>query len=96
MITTAWVIGLATAALGWLFWVFVFVIGALTFGLGGILGFLPLVGIILSIVGLTNSQEGTIERTRSLQALLMCVTGLFIGWFAFLFLLIRTHRNQSA
>ena len=86
LITTAWILGLIIAALGWIPAILSFV----TLGLG-VLIFTPLylVALVLAIIGMTRSDSSPEDKSRALQALLMTLTGSIIGWFAFLFLLIR-------
>ena len=86
LVKAAWVIGIIIAALGWI----PAGLAALTLGLG-VFFFAPLyiAGLILSIIAMTREGLSPGDKSRALQSLLMSLTGGIIGWFAFLFLLIK-------
>ena len=86
VVTAAWILGIVIAALGWI----PAIVAFLTVGLAALF-FAPLyiAGLVLSIMALTRSDLTPLDKSRAIQSLLMTLTGAVIGWFAFLFLLIR-------
>ena len=92
MSTAALILGGVTAGLGWLTWIF-FALFAI-YLVGFIFLLPPILAIVFGIIIVANAGDDDWERRKGITAILLGATGVFIGWFAFLFFLLLTGARR--